>query len=82
MTSVERGRLSVSLLCLTVRHFSEHIPPTGKKSTPNRHCFICCRTTDEKGKKKRHETRRVRYGLAKSAIWACIQYRVWGYTIP
>ncbi|CAL1269763.1 unnamed protein product [Larinioides sclopetarius] len=51
------GRPSVSLLRLTGRHFPEHIPPTGKKSTPTRQCFICCRKTDEKGKRIRRETR-------------------------
>ncbi|GFV80663.1 piggyBac transposable element-derived protein 4 [Trichonephila clavipes] len=51
------GLLSASLMRLKGPHFPKHIPPTGKKSTPTRPCFICCRKTDEKGKRIRRKTR-------------------------
>ncbi|GFU72808.1 hypothetical protein TNCV_3712311 [Trichonephila clavipes] len=48
------GPPSVSLLCLTGRHFPEHIPPTAdKKYTATRQCFMCCHKTDEKRKRIR-----------------------------
>ncbi|GFR07825.1 hypothetical protein TNCT_394071 [Trichonephila clavata] len=71
------GRPSVSLLRLTGRNFPEHIPPTEKKSTPTKQCFIRCRKTKEKGMR----IRRGHEFIAKSAIWACVPYRVLGYTI-
>lgn len=44
-------------LRLIERHFPEHVPPTEKKAAPCRYCAVCCSKRDEKGKKKRKETR-------------------------
>jgi hypothetical protein len=44
-------------LRLTERHFPEYVPPTEKKAAPCRYCAVCCSKRDEKGKKKRKETR-------------------------
>ncbi|GFR30229.1 hypothetical protein TNCT_736121 [Trichonephila clavata] len=34
------GRPNVSLSCFTGRHFPEHIPPTGEKSTPTTYTVV------------------------------------------
>lgn len=55
----KKGRPSRSEdpLRLTGRHFPEHIPQSGSKSTPTRRCRVCCSKTDADGKKIRKETR-------------------------
>ena len=44
-------------LRLTERPFPDFIPPTEKKSAPTRCCAVCRNQRDEKGKKRRKETR-------------------------
>lgn len=57
--SKKSGRPSIQPgpLRLTERHFPEYVPPTEKKANPCRYCAVCCSKRDEKGKKKRKETR-------------------------
>nr|AWH61118.1 piggyBac transposable element-derived protein 4-like [Pyxicephalus adspersus] len=42
---------------LTGRHFIDYIPPTQRKAAPTRMCVVCCSKTDDRGRKKRKETR-------------------------
>lgn len=48
---------SGNLLRLTERHFPSFIPATPKKENPTRYCAVCCTKKDDKGKKKRRESR-------------------------
>ncbi|KAK9694585.1 Transposase IS4 [Popillia japonica] len=57
-TATTEGRPKVpGPIRLSERHFPEFIPPTEKKNSPTRCCAVCCKQRDEKGKRKRKETR-------------------------
>lgn len=48
---------SSGILRLTERHFPSFVPPTPKKEAPTRYCAVCCSKRDNKGKRKRKESR-------------------------
>lgn len=66
-----KGRPSTSAtpVRLSGRHFFEHVPATKKKMHPTRHCAVCSRKKDERGKKIRRESR---YQCKQCDVGLCV----------